>query len=796
MVTLPRLVLAAPTSGSGKTTITIGLLAALRERGLTVAPAKVGPDYIDPGYHALATGLPGRNLDPWLVGEELIAPLLAHGARGADLAVIEGVMGLFDGRLGTEGFGSTAHVARLVDAPVVLVVDAAHTSRTAAALVHGLATFDPRVRVAGVIVNRCSPRNAAEITAALSVPVLGVIPRSGDVVVASRHLGLIPAAERGGAAEVVAEAARLVTEHVDLDAVLAVAGTAPDLAVEPWRPADHVTPVSGRPRIAVAAGPAFTFRYAETTELLDAAGCECVDFDPLSDPHLPEGTSGLYLGGGFPEMHAERLAANTSLRGDIAAAVAAGLPTVAECAGLLYLGTDIDGVPMTGALPHAARMTPHLTLRYDRAPFGQDSLIVRAHEQVRFHEFHRTELVDRGLSGEQRPESKPLHSHTLTLTVHASYRHIHWAGHPEQAQRFADAAAAFAASGRRWSPLPVATPAPPPDLDHHGDRDHQPGLTDLAVNVLPTPGWLRDRLQAEGADWSAYPDATDARRALAAHHGVPEECVLPTSGAAEAFTLVARGLSPRRPVVVHPQFTEPEAALLRAGASVKRHILAPPFALDPGAVDASTDLVVVGNPTNPTGVLHPRVTLAALRRSDRTLVVDEAFLDFAPDAPSMIGPDLSNLLVVRSLTKLWGLAGLRAGYVVGDPELIAQLAAQQPPWSASALALAAMQACVTPDAQAHAREVAERTAANRDDLVAALTHAGFTTYGAPTTPFVLVDTMPCGPASVREPLADAGWSVRRGESFPGLGPAWIRIAVRDRATNRAFVDALARLRKG
>lgn len=235
-------------------------MAALRDRGLAVSPHKVGPDYIDPGFHALATGRPGRNLDPWLCSEELVAPLLLHGARGADVAVIEGVMGLFDGRIGARGFGSTAHVARLVSAPVVLVVNAASTSRTAAAVVAGLAGFDPAIRVAGVILNRVgSPRHEAEIRDALAetgVPCLGVLPRVKDLSTPSRHLGLVPAAERDEAAGVIAQAARLVATHIDLDAVLDVARSAPGLDAEPWDPAAVVIPVAGRPRIAVAGGRA------------------------------------------------------------------------------------------------------------------------------------------------------------------------------------------------------------------------------------------------------------------------------------------------------------------------------------------------------------------------------------------------------------------------------------------------------------------------------------------------------------------------------------------------------------
>lgn len=819
MVELPRLVVAAPSSSTGKTTVTVGLMAALRERGLTVSPHKVGPDYIDPGFHALATGRPGRNLDPWLCSEALLAPLLLHGARGADIAVIEGVMGLFDGRIGARGFGSTAHVARLVSAPVVLVVNAASTSRTAAAVVAGLASFDPGIRVAGVILNRVgSPRHESEIRDALAeigMPCLGVLPRVKDLLTPSRHLGLVPAEERDEAAGVIAEASRLVAKHIDLDAVLGVARSAPVLDAEPWSPGAVVTPVAGRPRIAVAGGRAFTFRYAETAELLEAAGCAVVTFDPVSAPALPEGIAGLYLGGGFPEVFAEELAANASLRTDVAAAVASGLPTVAECAGLLYLAESLDGRPMAGALPIAAAMGPRLTLGYHEATAPADTLLARAGERVRTHEFHRTGVTPRAgamiaaawsLGDEGRPEGVSADPAGLgTPTVHAAYQHLHWAGSPQFAQRFADAASAYARGAAR-SPAPVVvvgsagstvTDAPAPiDLDHHGDRDAADGLVDLAVNVhTPAPDWLLDAVTASASGWGRYPDPSGARSALAVQHGLDEASVLPTSGAAEAFTLIARGLRPAHAAIVHPQFTEGEAALRRAGVRVSRVLARAEdgFALDPAAIPADADLVMIGNPTNPTGALHAAPLLRALARPGRTLVIDEAFMDFVPGTvESLVGPAMVGVLVLRSATKLWGIPGLRAGHVAGDPALVACLEAQQPPWSVSAPALAALIACTSDIGQAHAEAVAAQTERDRATLVEALALAGLPVAGHPRTPFVLVNASAVGP-DVRRRLAERGFAVRRGETFPGLGPQWIRIAVRDAATTAAFAEALATL---
>jgi len=429
-VTIPRLVVAAPSSGAGKTTVATGLMAALRARALEVSPHKVGPDYIDPGYHALATGRPGRNLDPVLVGEELVAPLFAHGAAGADVAVVEGVMGLYDGR-GATSFGSTAHVAQLLDAPVVLVVDAASMSRSVAALVHGFASYDENVRLAGVILNRVgSDRHEALLREALDVPVLGVLRREDAIATPSRHLGLVPVAERApDAVATVQRLATLMEQHLDLDALLAVARSAPALDVEPWAPA--TTTRSSRPVVAVAGGPAFTFSYAETPELLEAAGADVVMFDPLRDDALPAGTRGLVLGGGFPEVYAPQLAANTGLLQDVRRLAASGAPISAECAGLLYLCRSLDGQPMAGVLDVDARMTDRLTLGYRETKARTPSWMPDV--PVTGHEFHRTAVDGRGDAAWESGEG------FVAGGVHASYLHLHWAGVPGVAERFVTA---------------------------------------------------------------------------------------------------------------------------------------------------------------------------------------------------------------------------------------------------------------------------------------------------------------------------------------------------------------------
>ncbi|RBY78386.1 cobyrinic acid a,c-diamide synthase [Geodermatophilus sp. TF02-6] len=449
------MVIAAPASSAGKTSVTTGLVAALTAGGLAVSPHKVGPDYIDPGYAGLAAGRPGRNLDPVLVGEERVVPLFLHGARAADVAVVEGVMGLFDGATHPSvepGFASTAHVARLLRAPVVLVVDASAQAQSVAALVHGFATFDPRVRLGGVVLNRVgSDRHEQILRDALGgsgVPVLGAIRRLDELATPSRHLGLVPAAERS--AEALTSVRRLgavVAAAVDLDAVLRLARSAPALDAVPWDPAAEVARVEGRPRIAVAGGAAFTFGYAENAELLAAAGAEVGTVDPLRDEQLPEGTTGLVVGGGFPEVYAAELSANAALRADVAALAARGGPVAAECAGLLYLARSLDGVPMCGVLDAEAVMSPRLTLGYRAAVALTDSVLAPAGTRVRGHEFHRTVVTPAAGAAPAWQWSGAGPEGFVSGSVHASYLHLDWAGSPVLAERFAAACAAAVPEG-------------------------------------------------------------------------------------------------------------------------------------------------------------------------------------------------------------------------------------------------------------------------------------------------------------------------------------------------------------
>ena len=457
MVSVPAVVVAAPASGSGKTTVATGLIGALRRAGHTVAPFKVGPDFIDPGYHGLAAGRPGRNLDPVLVGENLVGPLYAHGAGGADIAVIEGVMGLFDGRIGPAAAGpaegSTAHVAGLLGAPVILVVDARGQSHSIAALLHGFSTFDAATRVRGVILNRVgSARHEHVLRQACEqagVAVLGAIPRTAELELPTRYLGLVTAVEYGRRARLAVEAMTdLVAGHVDLAAVAAVAASRAGPA---WDPATAVgeTP-GGRATVAMAAGKAFSFAYAEHAELLQAAGADVVEFDPLADP-LPDGTDAVLLPGGFPEQFTAELSANDAVRRQINELAAAGAPIHAECAGLIYLATELDGYPMCGVLAASARFTPHLTLAYRDAVAVADSPLYSAGQRAVGHEFHRTAVtfsdsyqpawVYRGNGADS--ERAAVRDGAVHAGVHASYLHTHPAAAPAAVARFVAHAAAM-----------------------------------------------------------------------------------------------------------------------------------------------------------------------------------------------------------------------------------------------------------------------------------------------------------------------------------------------------------------
>jgi cobyrinic acid a,c-diamide synthase len=429
---IPTLLVAAPGSGHGKTTVMCGLAAALRRSGVDVRAFKAGPDYLDPTWHAVATGRPSRNLDAWMTGPDGVRATFARGAAGGDLALVEGVMGLFDGRDPRALDGSGAELALLLGAPVLLVMDASGMARTAAALVEGLARHVPGVRVTGVVFNRVGSRGhtalLAEALEGSGIPVLGGLPKAPALTLPERHLGL-HAADTGAGA-LVAAIADHVAEHVDLDAVrrLAVPVHVGDTPCE----TSDVSPPA-RVRIGVARDAAFSFYYEDNLYLLVAAGAELVPFSPLADATLPP-VDGLYLGGGYPEAHAATLAANTSLR---AAVRAFDGPVYAECGGLMFLGEALDDAPMCGVLPLRTRMGDRLrALGYREVVTTRDTVLGPAGTRFRGHEFHYSELA-------APPDLAPAYAMTgrrgvgvegwARGNVLGSYVHAHFGSNPSLA---------------------------------------------------------------------------------------------------------------------------------------------------------------------------------------------------------------------------------------------------------------------------------------------------------------------------------------------------------------------------
>ncbi len=403
-----------------------------------MASAKVGPDFIDPGYHALATGRPARNLDAWMCGAENMGPLAARAARAADLLVVEGVMGLFDGAAEPGAVtATTAEMATSLGAPVVLVVDAAGLSGSVAAVVHGFRSWDPMVSVAGVILNRvASDSHEAMLRAALAptaMPLLGMIRRAERLRWRDRHLGLVPVVEDEAAVRHRLDALADVVDHdCDLDAVLALARSSASVTVGDVPQAR----LAGRARVAVVGGRGFSFTYPDNLELLHQAGADLVPLDPEVDGRLPEGVDAIYVGGGFPEVYAASLAANRTLLDDVARRVGAGMVTWAECGGLLWLARSMDGHPMARAIDADARMTDKLTLGYRRAVTAVDTPLAPAHTELRGHELHYSVLDPPGDALAWEGRHGRGRAGFASPRLLASYLHLHLASHPEQAERF------------------------------------------------------------------------------------------------------------------------------------------------------------------------------------------------------------------------------------------------------------------------------------------------------------------------------------------------------------------------
>lgn len=451
---IPRIVVAAPMSGSGKTTVVTGLLAALRAQGIKAQSYKIGPDYIDPGYHSLASGRPAHNLDTWLVSKERLADIFMSTMADADVAVIEGVMGLYDG--GKNGVSSTAEIAKLLNAPVLLVVNAKSMGESAAALVLGFKQYDPEVNIAGAILNRLgSDTHRAMIEEALEkldIPVFGAIKRNDEMTMPERHLGLVPVEENERERETVEEIGRVVGASVDLERIISLAKSAPPL--DEGRGFSKTA--EPKVRIAVARDEAFSFYYPESLAVLRQKGADVVFFSPLKDVSLPV-ADGLILGGGFPEMFAKELYENESMRASIKAAAERGMPIYAECGGFMYLMrrmTDFEGnaFPMLGVIPGEVVMNRKLqTVGYVSAEMMEDTVLGPKGTTLRGHEFHFSSECE-PKAGEDYPRAfifrrtrnpKPYAAGYAKGNILGSYLHLHFAGAENAAESFVEACLRF-----------------------------------------------------------------------------------------------------------------------------------------------------------------------------------------------------------------------------------------------------------------------------------------------------------------------------------------------------------------
>lgn len=447
---IPTVVIAGVSSGVGKTTLTIGLLEALRRRELMVQAFKVGPDFIDPGFHALVTGRPSYNLDGWMCARERIVATVAQQAADADLALVEGVMGCFDGYEGKSEDGSTAQIAKWLGAPVILVVDAWAMARSAGAVVLGFERYDPELDVAGVIFNRVAgeahSRWLSESVEGIcrAVP-LGFLPHRESFRLPERHLGLVTAAEQGLSRELLDELAGAIAESVDLNRFLALARSSVSARVRPPRaPAGHPR-VGMKARIGVARDRAFQFYYPANLDLLRAAGAELVFWSPLVDPELPD-VDALYFGGGYPEVYARELSAHEAMRKAVREFASSGRPVYAECGGLMYLADAIEDEagelhPMVGLLPARVRMRPkRLTLGYTEVEVTRDTPLAPAGTRLRGHEFHASRLdevpasVPRAYVIRARHGAAPRAEGYLVGNALMSYVHVHFESNPAVAE--------------------------------------------------------------------------------------------------------------------------------------------------------------------------------------------------------------------------------------------------------------------------------------------------------------------------------------------------------------------------
>lgn len=449
---IPRLIIAAPGSGAGKTTVSLGLMTALTGRGIKVQPYKVGPDFIDPTLHRQACGVASRNLDTWLLPARLIPQIFVQSARNADIALIEGVMGFYDGFGGSSDEASTAQMARLLECPVVLVIDAQGMARSAAAVVLGFKQFAPAIKISGIILNKVAGERHAEmcreaIEKNTNIPVLGSIPFEQSIKLPERHLGLIPTPEKNLTEEFLSELGRMISEHVDLPRIIEAAAKSSELPeatpTESARKQDTM-------RLSVAFDEAFNFYYQDALDFLHGHGAEITFFSPIHDNELPDGTSGIYLGGGFPEMCAANLESNEDMRKAIRAAAESGMPIFAECGGLMYLSRSLTTFEhrkhnMVGVLAGETEMTGRLTLNYTGAQATGNHPFLKRGSEIHGHEFHYSRIINLPRDVRFAYELSPgngiqnTRDGLVEYSVLGSYMHTHLMGYPSFAKGYLEA---------------------------------------------------------------------------------------------------------------------------------------------------------------------------------------------------------------------------------------------------------------------------------------------------------------------------------------------------------------------
>lgn len=449
----PRVILAGIHSGAGKTTLSLGIMSALCKKGLKVQPFKTGPDYIDPSYHTQATGVISRNLDSWLLSKDTILELFLKEAANADISIIEGVMGLYDGLADTEE-GSTAQLSKILKCPVILILDARSLSRSAAAICLGYKEFDKAVEIKGVIVNNIGSNNhyhsiKSAIEKRAGIPVIGYLPKSHALKLPERHLGLVPVPEQKLRADFYRKLSNLISRHIDLNKIVSIGSKAQPLAESKWKEKAIFLPkpVKNRVTIAVAFDEAFNFYYRDNLDILESLGARLVKFSPLRDDKLPKGLSGVYIGGGFPELFAVKLSANKKLKKQIRQQAGLGLPIYAECGGLMYLTEKLEDfnknkLPMVGIFKGTVNMGKKLqALGYVKIETIKDNILSKKGAKIRGHVFHWSyldNLPDKSAFAYKIRKNKDriFYDGLIQDNVLASYAHLHFASDINFAKNF------------------------------------------------------------------------------------------------------------------------------------------------------------------------------------------------------------------------------------------------------------------------------------------------------------------------------------------------------------------------